>query len=293
MDSGRIRFFLSEVRRNFTRNLVMQFTAIGTVAVTIVLLGSFLVTRQTLSAIGADVVHKIEISVFLTDRATPAQAKALANRISHDPRVSGVTYVSRGDGLKAMRDRFRGQIDTSLLTTNPLPEALHVRVKDPNRVTAVATGIRTMPNVANVEFAQDAVQKLLALSVVLGRIGIAIVALLVFTAAIIISNTIRLTVFARRREIAIMQLVGASSSYILLPFIVEGLIAGVLGAAIAVVLLLVAQAQLLPKLVGALTFLPLRLAHVDTLTFVLELIGTGAAVGIVAAWLSVGRYLRA
>ncbi len=293
MDSGRLRFFLSEVRRNFTRNLVMQFTAIGTVAVTIVLLGSFLVTRQTLSAIGADVVHKIEISVFLTDRATPDQAKALAKRIAHDPRVAGVTYVSRGDGFRAMRDRFRGQIDTSLLTTNPLPETLHVRVKDPNRVTAVATGIRAMPNVANVEFAQDAVQKLLALSVVLGRIGVAIVALLVFTAAIIISNTIRLTVFARRREIAIMQLVGASSSYILLPFIVEGLIAGVAGAAIALVLLLVAQAQLLPKLVGALSFLPLRLAHVDTPTFALELLGTGAAVGIVAAWLSVGRYLRA
>jgi cell division transport system permease protein len=292
MDWGRIRFFLSEVWRNFTRNLAMQFTAIGTVAVTIVLLGSFLFTREAIGKIGDDVLKRIEISVFLTEGATPAATRSLAARLSADPRILSVEYIPKAVGLRRMRERLRGQIDTSLLTQNPLPDALRVRVRNPDTVHAVAASIRALPLVANVEYAHDAVEKLLKLSDVLGRIGLGIVVLLVLTAAIIISNTIRLTVFARRREIAIMQLVGASRLYIRMPFICEGLLDGLAGAAVALGLLELARVQLLPKLAVALPFIPMRVGTVDQLTLALELLGTGAAVGIVAAWLSVGRYLR-
>jgi cell division transport system permease protein len=293
MDYGRIRFFIGEVWRNFTRNLIMQLTAIGTVTVTIALLGSFLFTRETLGKIGDDVIKKIEISVFLSDRATPADAKKLIARLTADRRIKSVQYISKAEGLRQLRERLNGQIDTSLLTQNPLPEALRVRVVDPERVHDVAAAIRKAPSVATVEYAQDAVQKLLRISDVLGRIGFAVVAILVFTAAIIISNTIRLTVFARRREIAIMQLVGASAMYVRLPFICEGLIDGLLGSAIALGLLEIARLQMLPKLALALPFLPLQIATIDQGAFALELLGVGAAVGLVASWLSVGRYLRA
>ncbi len=292
MDPGRIRFFLSEVWRNFTRNLIMQLTAIGTVTITILLLGGFLFTRETLGKVASDVVHKIEISVFLSDRATERDARSALAAVARDPRVKSVAYVPRAEGLRQMRERLRGQIDTSLLTSNPLPDALRVRVVDPASVRGVAASIRKLPSVAHVEYAQDAVERLLAVSTVLGRIGLAIVALLILTAAIIISNTIRLTVFARRREIAIMQLVGASAIYIRLPFIFEGFIAGVLGAALAVALLDIARFRFLPTLVAALPFLPLHTVTINEGLFALELLGVGAAVGIVASWLSVGRYLR-
>ncbi len=292
MDPGRIRFFLSEVGRNFTRNLVMQLTAIGTVTITILLLGGFLFTRSTLGTIASDAVHKIEISVFLSDRANERDVHRTIAAIGRDHRVKSVVYIPKAEGLRELRERLRGQIDTSLLTANPLPDALRVRVVDPARVGAVAALIRTLPNVAHVEYAQDAVEKLLAVSEVLGRIGLAIVVLLVFTAAIIISNTIRLTVFARRREIAIMHLVGASGAYISLPFICEGLIAGVVGAALAVALLALGRFQLLPKLAVALPWLPLHTSGVNEWIFALELLGVGAAVGILASWFSVGRYLR-
>jgi len=293
MDWGRLRFFLGEVWRNFTRNLIMQLTAIGTVTVTIALLGSFLFTRDTLGSIGDDVLKKIEISVFLRDGATPADAHKLAAELSADRRVRSVAYIPKALGLQQMRERLRGQIDTSLLTSNPLPDALRVRVVDPEQVRAVAASIRMKPGVANVEYAEDAVQKLLRISDVLGRIGLGVVVLLIFTAAIIISNTIRLTVFARRREIAIMQLVGASGTYIRLPFICEGFLDGLLGSALALVLLELARFQLLPKVAAALPFLPMRAANINQLTFGLELLLIGAAVGVVASWLSVGRYLRA
>jgi cell division transport system permease protein len=293
MDWGRVRFFFGEVWRSFNRNLVMQLTAVGTVAVTIVLLGGFLFTREAVGTIGDDVLKKIEISVFLSEDATTAEAKSLAAALSADPEIRSVDYIPKSEGLRQMRERLRGQIDTSLLTSNPLPDALRVRVVDAERVRAVAASIRKMPHVANVEYAQDAVQKLLRLSDVLGRIGLGIVVLLVFTAAIIISNTIRLTVFARRREIAIMQLVGASGAYIRLPFICEGLLDGLLGAVVALGLLEIARFQLLPKLFIALPFLPMRSVAIDQTAFALELLGVGALVGVAASWISVNRYLRA
>jgi len=293
MDWGRLQFFFSEVWRNFTRNLTMQITAIGTVTVTIVLLGAFLFTRATIGAIGDDVLKKIEISVFLGDRVSTADARRLVSEIGRDPRVKSVTYIPKNLGLQQMRDRLRGQIDTSLLTSNPLPDALRVQVVDPGQVKNVAAFVRKKPGVASVEYAADAVQKLLRISDVLGHIGLTIVGLLVVTAAIIISNTIRLTVFARRREIAIMQLVGASGSYIRLPFIFEGFLDGVLGSALALVVLEIARFELLPKLSIALPFVPMHLVSQNQVTFGLELLGVGAAVGIVASWVSVGRYLRA
>src|ERR1700722_17663994 len=122
MGWGGVQFFFGEVWRNFPRNLIMQVTAIGTVTVTIVLLGSFVFTRDTLGAIGDDVLKKIEISVFLKDNSTAADAKHLAAKLSNDPRVRSVAYIPKAVGLAQMRDRLRGQIDTSLLTSNPLPD---------------------------------------------------------------------------------------------------------------------------------------------------------------------------
>jgi cell division transport system permease protein len=292
MDWGRLRFFLNEVLRNFTRNLVMQVTAIGTVTVMIVLLGVFLFGREAVTRIGDQVVHQIEISVFLDEKATQDDARAAIAAIRSDARVQSVAYVPKAEGLRRMRERLRGQIDTSLLTTNPLPDALHVRVLDADMVAAVAAHIHKLPHVADVEYAHDAVERLLRLSDVVGKVGIAILALLIFTAAIIISNTIRLTVYARRREIAIMQLVGASNTYIRLPFICEGLIDGLLGALLALVVLAIARWQLLPKLTTALPFIPAEVIHIDTSLLTLELVGVGAAVGILASWASVSRQLR-
>ena len=290
MDWGRLRFFLNEVLRNFTRNLVMQVTAIGTVTVMIVLLGVFLFGREAVTRIGDQVVHQIEISVFLDEKATQDDARAAIAAIRSDARVQSVAYVPKAEGLRRMRERLRGQIDTSLLTTNPLPDALHVRVLDADMVAAVAAHIHKLPHVADVEYAHDAVERLLRLSDVVGKVGIAILALLIFTAAIIISNTIRLTVFARRREIAIMQLVGATNMYIRMPFIAEGIIAGVVGAIVAIAVLAVAEMQIVPKIASTLQFVPF---HVNELQLAGELLAVGAAVGLVSSWLSVGRYLRA
>lgn len=292
MDWGKVKFFLGEVLRNFTRNAGMQLTAIGTVAMTIVLLGAFLFIRETLAGLGTDVLNQIEISVYLAPAATTAQTDTIRTTLHKDRRVLSVDFVSKKAGLKELRDRTRGIIDTGLLTENPLPDKVRVRVRDPQDVPAVAASARKLPGVANVVYPQTIVERLLQLGGVLRRIGLGVIAVFLIVAGIIISNTIRLTVFARRREISIMQLVGATNMYIRMPFICEGFLDGLLGTLIAVVALAAARIWLWPKLLLALPWVQLNAGIVNVPVLVLYLFAVGGAIGVIASWISVGRHLR-
>ena len=292
MDSGKVKFFLGEVSRNFSRNTGMQMTAIGTVAITIVLLGLFLFVRAELAGLGATLLDQIEISAYLLPDATPAAVTAIASNLAQDPRVAAAQYVSKRQGLAELRERTKGTIDTGLLTENPLPDKFRIKVRNPENVAAVAANVRRLTGINNVVYGQKIVQRLLQLGAVLRRIGIGVIAVFFGVAGIIISNTIRLTVFARRREISIMQLVGATNTYIRLPFICEGLIDGLIGALLALGLLAIARVALWPRLLEALPWVQLRATPLDPRLLAGELILVGAAIGIVASWISVGRHLR-
>lgn len=292
MDFGRFRFFVAEIIANLTRNAGMQLTAVGTVAVTVVLLGAMLFVRESVSHIGAQVLDQIEISVYLADTVTDAGAAALKARIASDPRVIDIRYIPKEEGFKEMSARLSGEIDTSLMTTNPLPNAFRMRVRRPQSVPGVAASVAKLPGVARVNYARDIVAKLLRIADIAERVGLGIIGILLLVASVIISNTIRLTVFARRREIAIMQLVGATPSYIRAPFIFEGLIDGLLGAGLAVGILAVARVELLPKLFAAIPFFPMARSGGDEHSIVLELLCAGGLLGTIASWFAVGRYLR-
>jgi cell division transport system permease protein len=292
LDSGKVKFFLSEVLRNFSRNTGMQITAIGTVAITIVLLGLFLFVRAALADAGNRLLDQIEISAYLRSDATPAQAAAIGDFLAKDPRIASAQFVPKKQGLAELRTRTRGAIDTELLTENPLPDKFRIKVRQPEQVDSVAATVRRLTGVDNVVYGQKIVQRLLALGGVLRRVSIGLILAFVGVASIIISNTIRLTVFARRREIAIMQLVGATNTYIRLPFICEGLLDGLVGALVALALLAGARAALWPRLLEALPWVQLRAMPVDARVLAAQLILTGVAIGVLASWISVGRYLR-
>jgi cell division transport system permease protein len=292
LDWGKTKFFLGEVARNFTRNASMQLTAIGTVAVTIALLGAFLYVRSSIAHVGSDMLSQIRISVFMNSDATPAQVEAVRIALAKDSRIDTAQFVSKAQGLKELRQRMKGQIDMSILTQNPLPDMFRVSARRPQDVPAIARTVAKIKGVHEAEYQQDVVVRLLQVAEVGRKVGIAVIALFVLVAGIIISNTIRLTVFARRREISIMQLVGATNMYIRMPFICEGLLDGLLGAGVAIGVLALAHASLVPKLAGALPWLQMNIVHVDLSALVLELLAVGSAVGVIASWISVGRYLR-
>jgi cell division transport system permease protein len=292
LDWGKVKFFLGEVLRNFTRNAGMQVTAIGTVAITVVLLGTFLFVRAALAGLGGQLLDQITISAAVTNDATAAQVTALRRLIAADPRVASVEYVPKEKGWADLRRRLRGQIDTSLIPGNPLPDMFRVRARRPEQVPAVATGIARLTGVAAVRYGHAEVVRLLQLGDVLRRVGVGVIALFFCVAGIIIANTIRLTVFARRREISIMQLVGATNFYIRAPFICEGLLDGLAGALLAVGVLAIARVTVWPKLVLALSFIPLNAVSFQLGQMVAELLVVGGAVGVIASWIAVGRHLR-
>jgi cell division transport system permease protein len=292
LDWGKLKFFLGEVLRNFSRNTGMQLTAIGTVAITIVLLGLFVFVRAALADLGTRLLDQIEVSAYLRTDVTAQQVAAIDHYLARDPLVASAQFVSKKQALAELRERTKGTIDTALLTENPLPDKFRIKTRLPDDVPAVAASVRRLSGVDNVVYGQKTVQRLLQLGAVLRRIGIGVIAAFFVVAGIIISNTIRLTVFARRREIAIMQLVGATNTYIRLPFICEGLLAGVLGALLAVGLLAGARAALWPRLLEALPWAQITLMPVDGRVLAGDLVAVGAAIGIVASWISVGRHLR-
>lgn len=293
MDWGRVRFFLGEVLRNFTRNAGMQATAIGTVAMTIVLLGLFLFSRAALAGVGTHLLDEIEISAYLKSDAGTGQVRAIRQFLTEDPRIASAEFVSKKQGLAELRDRTKGVIDTALLTENPLPDKFRIKVRVPEQVPVVAASVRRLTGVDKVVYGQTIVQRLLQLGVVLRRVSIGVIAVFLLVAGIIIANTIRLTVFARRREIAIMQLVGATNLYIRIPFICEGLLDGLVGALVAIAILAIAHATIWPKLLEALPWVQLNVATVAPGTLIAELFAVGCAVGVVASWISVGRHLQA
>ena len=292
MDWGRIKFFLGEVARSFTRNAGMQVTSVGTVAVTIVLLGAFLYVRAVVAQAGGDMLNQLSMSVYATQSATPAQVAALRDDFAKDTRIVSAQYIPKKQGLAEMAQRLKGQISLDLLTENPLPDKFRVQVRDAKMLAAVAAHIQKLPGVSYVDYGRDIVPKILALFEVVRRIGLALIALFVLVAGIIISNTIRLTVFARRREISIMQLVGATNLYIRAPFICEGMLSGLLGGLLAIGLLAAAQYAFAPQMEIVQTSVPLLRVHVDALLLTLELLAVGCLMGLVASWIAVGRYLR-
>ncbi|MGB6985875.1 MAG: permease-like cell division protein FtsX [Candidatus Aquilonibacter sp.] len=293
MDSGKVKFFLGEVLRNFTRNAGMQATAIGTVAMTIVLLGSFLFVREALAGLGNELLSQVEFSMYFKDDATIAQEDAAREAMQHDPRVASIQFVPKKQGLAELSAQTHGKIDAgSLLTENPLPDKMRVQAKDPSLVPAIAASARSLPGVETVVYQGDVIARLVAVVQVLRKVSIGLIAAFLIVACVIISNTIRLTVFARRREISIMQLVGATNMYIRAPFICEGLIAGMLGALVAIVILTVARYTLWPNLLLSLPFVQFGSATINAPLLVAELLAAGGAIGIAASWFSVGRHLR-
>ena len=293
MDWGKVKFFLGEVLRNFTRNAGMQATAIGTVAITIVLLGTFLFIRAALAGLGGQLLDQITISAAVSNDASNVQVATLRRSIAADARVASVEYVPKEKGWADLRRRLRGQIDTSLIPGNPLPDVFRIRARHPEEVPSIAASVARLSGIASVRYGHAEVARLLQLGDVLRRIGVGVIVLFFCVAGIIIANTIRLTVFARRREISIMQLVGATNFYIRAPFICEGLLAGLVGALLAVVILGIARVTIWPKLVSALVFIPLNSVSFQLGQMVGELFIVGGAVGLLASWIAVGRHLRA
>ncbi|NSL51805.1 permease-like cell division protein FtsX [Calidifontibacillus erzurumensis] len=287
---------LREGCKNIARNGWMTFASVSAVTVTLLLVGIFLVIMMNLNNFATTVEEDVEIRVHIDPIANEAQIKELGQRIKRISEVDQVAFSSKEQELEEIIKSFgeEGKAFESLKSENPLRDVYVVKTKDPQMTPAVAKKIEKFDNVERVNYGQGTVEKLFKFVNISRNIGIGLIIGLVFTAMFLISNTIKITIMARRREIEIMRLVGATNAFIRWPFFLEGLLLGVMGAVIPVVLILSGYSYIYdtfqPKLAN--TFVQLLPFNPFAYQVAFILVAIGAFIGVWGSLMSVRKFLK-
>jgi cell division transport system permease protein len=242
--------------------------------------------------IASTVESNVEIMAYLNQGITGNAIGVLQAQIKAIPEVKDVRFISKDEALASLESQFGENLKESLGGTNPLPDAFKVTTANPRQVAGVADLLSRMPGVDKVRYGQGVVDKLFHLTAWMRWIGLAIVLLLGLCAVFLIATTIRLTMFARRREIGIMKYVGATDWYVRWPFLLEGIILGGAGAAAAIAVLFFSYSALTVKIQETLPFVPLMYDNTVLLQLFLGLFAAGVGLGIIGSLISVHRYLH-
>jgi cell division transport system permease protein len=295
----RLRYIFEDALINIRRSGWGGLASIGTMAVSFVIVGIFLIITGNLGALVAEWKEQFQVTVFLEDGITGEQLALVRKRIQNERAVKGMTYTSKAEALQQFKRELQGK-DSLLegLGENPIPASLQLRVHEayqtPEALRQLTASLGRVEGVEDVMYGQEWVDRVSAVIRLLRLLGLGVGLALGLASLLIVSNTIRLAVYARAEEIEVMRLVGASRLHVRAPFLLEGMIQGTLSAGLALLLLYGAyratlwQLQVIPGQVfgmGAGSFLELRWAVL--------MVVSGAGVGAFGSLISVGRFLRA
>jgi cell division transport system permease protein len=297
-------YFLRESVGNFRRNWVMSLGAVITIYLSLLLVGVFVVSGMFAQEIISSVEQKVQITIFIKDGAAEQDLTAVQQAIVSDPLVSKVTYVSKEQALARFKLEMKDTPEIyRQLENNPLPASLEVELKDPRQVNVMVAKIKANPIFPKIikdptdpekdlRYGQKVIAQLFAFTQVARIVETVFIIMLAIVSLIFINNTIRLAIYARRKEIGIMRLVGASNWFIRTPFLMEGVIQGVLGALLAILTLALVAWTILPRLRDTLKFLPIDLSGGSLAQISLILVLAGGIIGLVGSALAMRRYLR-
>jgi cell division transport system permease protein len=297
---GRISFFLKEAFGSLKRNYFMTIAALVTVFLSILVLGGVLVFVFTTDALLGQVEKKVEITVyFKTKPAEPSsdQMTALQTEILSWPEVKTCEFVSKEEALKRIKEWYADRPEIwENLTSNPLPASLGISLVDPQSAAQVKTQIEEQDPgnkiIDEVKFGQEIADKLFTFTSGARNFMLIFIVLLGVVAILLISNTIRLSIFARKREVEIMKLVGATNWFIRWPFLIEGVTVGFFGALLAAVTLLLLNNYLAGKLRDSILFLNIPLDAVPFIFVTLVLLGVGVVIGALGSAIGLRRFLK-
>lgn len=290
------KYIGAQAWQGFWRNPVMSIASTATVAGMLLLSSFFVIAQRGLDVSLNFLQSKVELYLELDDNAKPSEILALKTRIESDPSVDHVVYVSKDEAFQRLKEVVdkTGQslADTS---ANPLPASLDVKMRDAQRTKQLASLLRDEVGkgiVTDVVDNPSVVDKVLTITRVLSIGGVAVLALMLFVTLFVIANTIRIAVHARRDEIEIMQLVGATDSFVRWPFIIEGILVGLLGATISLAGLGLAAPPVTSAMSGFLTIVPIDFGSLFAVGLAGAVVGFALIIGAGGALISVRSYLR-
>lgn len=287
---GSLFFLLHECWLNLRRQGLMALASISTAAISLTILGVFVLLAWQVHSIAASAPRQFEVHAFLKPEITAEQAEDLSTRLHAVPGVVTVKRISRDQAWTELRKGYRSSDLEGM--TNPLPDKLEITAITPERTLEVAEQVRAMPEVDNVNEGRETLRLLIRIANLVRIGGLALAALLAIGTAAIISNVIRITLFARRRDIRVMQLVGATNGFIRLPFLLEGTFAGAVGGGVACGAMAGALYYLQNWTHTSLPFINELRVSLDVPLFCGALVLAGALLGAFGSLFSLRRFLR-
>ena len=288
----RARLFVSEAVRSIGANVSTTVAATMTVLIGMFLLGLFIALFSWVNSWTDHVRKDVIVKVFFVQDATESQINVVRSKILTFPETKDANFVSKAQALERMKAKYP-QL-TENLSSNPLPAAFEVTPKNADEVKTIADKLQPLPaGVDKIDYAEKKTERILAVTNVIKYIFLLGSIILLVASTILIANTIRLSIFSRRREVEVMRLVGASNWFIRGPFMLEGVICGLLGAVIAVILLVLAKEFALPVIEGRSSAFREDDVHALGFPFVaLILVGASLLVGAAGSGITLRRFLR-
>jgi len=254
-------YFLKESTSSMRRNLALTVAAIMVTSISLILLATVGITVHGLNGIAGTIKQRVdEIRVFLKDDITVEEQRSLDAYIRKMPEVRSATYISKEQALKDFQEMYEDQqVMLEEIEGNPLPAEFKVRMKDPKYNKAVAERLESRPEISvdpdtkekEIKFPEDVVNKVLRWTGIVQRFGIIAVLMFGIVSIALVSITIRMAIYSRRKEIGIMKLVGATNWFIRWPFMMEGVFEGFLGAVCGIIAAVILNAWLIPKIEAA------------------------------------------
>jgi cell division transport system permease protein len=301
---GRVGFFISEALRALRRSAAPSVAAIVTIVITTLLLGVLIPVLWASESKASDVRDQIDLRVFLYDGTSRAEIDSLQQKLESVPHVQGVEFCSKACAVDELESRIEGDLKGSIgeLNSNPLPPSFNLDLDDPDNLEAVRSALLP-PNSAGKptpisnaidppvgESRQDA-KEIREVTGAVRYVLIGIAVLLLTASLLLVANTIRLSIFARRREVEVMQLVGATDWFIRWPFMIEGVIVGLAGAGMAVGILWVCKEVIVDPLADNFNLID-NLSTMAFVPLVVMLVGAAVLVSALGSGITLRRFLR-
>jgi cell division transport system permease protein len=289
--SVNLQYVIKETSTNLKRNFFITMAAVLVVVVSMYLVGAVFVASFAVDRALTLQTKKVEVAVFLKRDITPEERDAIQRDLLAMPEVASVSYESKQEAYDTFKRLFRDEPDIVENTTaDALPESFRVKLKDPNQFAVVRDRLDGRPGIDQIQDERKFLSRLLAVVRDIRFLGLLMVGLLTIAAGVLIATTIRMAIFARRREIAIMKLVGATNWFIRVPFMLEGVIQGIIGAIIAVVILVASQ-PLYTNLLKSFKFLNLSVTPGEIAQHGAWVLLFGILIGAVGSLLGLRRFL--
>ncbi|HUJ55558.1 MAG TPA: permease-like cell division protein FtsX [Gaiellaceae bacterium] len=290
---SRVRLLLSEAWSSIRQNVSTTVAATTTVLIGMVLLGLFIALGTWVLSWSNHIQKELEVNVYFASDATKAQEQFVGAKLRANSDVKKVTYVSKAQAEAKMRAEFPDLYKTPL-PSNPLPDSWVVTPTKASYTPIIGRAVERAkwPGVDDVHWGSATAKRVLTIAKVISIVFLVAVVLLVVTSTLLIANTIRLSIFARRREIEVMKLVGATNWFIRGPFMLEGLVCGIAGSVLAVVLLVLGKTVALPSI---LPHIGGGSSDVHAMPFTLNallLIAAGLLLGVAGSGLTLRRFLQ-